>query len=275
MREPLQELPAAVSGRLADLVAAIEEIEAVLQPSGAAAPEVHFAVEHIKDIAMALRQREVETTLCDTLEAALRAVGDAIVRNDAAAARAQSAVALLRDLARRGSDLIALIAAVQTPAVEPREQGAITEAARQESDRFDDTSHRSVTDWVKARALMSDDDHAASLLQQLPLPLPDNEAPAGGRVVPASLFEPVAENAEQTDAGQNIVIASELFCIEAMALASVASPANEVTPRAAVALPQPFVDAGAAPPSDSRAAPNDILAALNALSEEELIALFS
>jgi hypothetical protein len=37
MREPLQELPAAVSGRLADLVAAIEEIEAVLQPSGAAA----------------------------------------------------------------------------------------------------------------------------------------------------------------------------------------------------------------------------------------------
>ena len=227
---------------------------------------------------MALRQREVEVTLCDTLEAALRAVGDAIVRNDAAAARAQSAVALLRDLARRGSDLIALIAAVQTPAVEPREQGAITEAARQESDRFDDTSHRSVTDWVKARvvdALMSDDDHAASLLQQLPSPLPDNEAPAGGRVVPASLFEPVAENAEQTDAGQNIVIASELFCIEAMALASVASPANEVTPRAAVALPQPFVDAGAAPPSDSRAVPNDILAALNALSEEELIALFS
>jgi len=174
--------------------------------------------------------------------------------------------------------LIAPIAAVQTPAVEPREQGAITEAARQESDRFDDTSHRSVTDWVKARVvdvLMSDDDHAASLLQQLPSPLPDNEAPAGGRVVPASLFEPVAENAEQTDAGQNIVIASELFCIEAMALASVASPANEVTPRAAVALPQPFVDAGAAPPSDSRAAPNDILAALNALSEEELIALFS
>jgi hypothetical protein len=227
---------------------------------------------------MALRQREVEVTLCDTLEAALRAVGDAIVRNDAAAARAQSAVALLRDLARRGSDLIALIAAFQTPAVEPRERGAITEAARQESDRFDDTSHGSVTDWVKARvvdALMSDDDHAASLLQQLPLPLPDNEAPAGGRVVPASLFEPVAENAEQTDAGQNIVIASELFCIEAMALASVASPANEVTPRAAVALPQQFVDAGAAPPSDSRAVPNDILAALHALSEEELIALFS
>lgn len=117
--------------------------------------------------------------------------------------------------------------------------------------------------------LMSDDDHAASLLQQLPSPLPDNEAPAGGRVVPASLFEPVAENAEQTDAGQNIVIACELFCIEAMALASVASPANEVTPRAAVALPQPFVDPGAAPPSNSR------LASLNALSEEELIALFS
>ena len=224
MREPLQELPAAVSGRLADLVAAIEEIEAVLQPSGAAAPEVHFAVEHIKDIAMALRQREVEVTLRDTLEAALRAVGDrhrAQRRSGGTRAKRRGAAA---GPGAPGSDLIAPIAAVQTPAVEPREQGAITEAARQESDRFDDTAHRSVTDWVKARvvdALMSDDDHAASLLQQLPLPLPDNEAPAGGRVVPASLFEPVAENAEQTDAGQNIVIASELFCIEAMAVASV------------------------------------------------------
>jgi hypothetical protein len=122
---------------------------------------------------------------------------------------------------------------------------------------------------------MSDDDHAASLLQQLPLPLPDKKAPAGGRVVPASVFEPAAENGEQTDAAQNIVTASELFCIEAMAPALVASPANEVTPRVAVALPQSFIDAGAAPPPDSRAAANDTLAALKALSEEELIALFS
>jgi hypothetical protein len=278
MREPLQELPAAVSGQLADLVAAIEHVEAVLAPSGVVAPEVHFAVEHIQDIAMALRQREVEATLCDTLEAAIRAVGDAIVRNDAAAARAQGAVALLRDLARRGGDLIALVAAVQTPAAEPRQHGAIAEAARQERDQFD-TSHRPVTDSAAARvvdALLSDHDHAASLLQQLPSPLPDNEAPAEGGAVPALLFESAPQNAEQTDAGQNIVTASELFSIEAMAPVFVASSANEVTPHGPSAFPQPFVDAGApAPASDPRAAPNDTLAALSALSEEELIALFS
>jgi hypothetical protein len=79
--------------------------------SGAAAPDVHFAVEHIHDIAMVLRRRKVEATLGDTLEAAIREVGDAIVRNDGAAARARSAV-----------------------------------AEGQESHRFDDNSHRPVTD---------------------------------------------------------------------------------------------------------------------------------
>jgi hypothetical protein len=278
MREPLQELPAAVSGRLADLVAAIEQIEAVLQPSGVVAPEVHFAVEHIQDVAMALRQREVEAALCDTLEAAIGAVGDAIVRSDAAAARAQGAVALLRDLARRSGDLIALVAAVQTPAAEPREHGAIAEAARQERDRFD-AFHRPVTDSLAATVvdvLLSDDDHAASLFQQLPSPLPDNEAPAGGGAVSALPLESAVPNAEQNGGGRDTVTTSELLSFEAMAPAFVVSSANEVTPRSSSAVQQPFVDAGApAPASEQHAAPNDALAALSALSEAELIALFS
>ena len=255
MREPLQELPAAVSGRLADLVAAIEEIEAVLQPSGAAAPEVHFAVEHIKDIAMALRQREVEATLCDTLEAALRAVGDAIVRNDAAAARAQSAVALLRDLARRGSDLIALIAAVQTPAVEPREQGAITEAARQESDRFDDTSHRSVTDWVKPRARlcpMTIMRHRCfnNCLCRCPITRHLPEAGSSGEFVRTGGRE-CRTNRRRTkyrDSERAILHRGD------GAPASVASSCKRSdASRGGGFAATPFVDAGAAPPSDSYA----------------------
>jgi hypothetical protein len=250
---------------------------AVLQPSRVVVPEVHFAVEHIQDIATALRQREVEATLCDTLETAIRAIGDAIVCNDAAAARAQGAVALLRDLAHRGNDLITFVAAVQTHAAESREHDSITEAARQERDRFD-TSHRPMTESVAARAvdtLLSDDDHAA-LLQQLPSPVPDNEAPAGDAAVPVLLFESAPPKAEKNGGGQNTVTTNELFSLEATAPAFVKSSASEVTPRAASALPLPFLDAGApAPASDQRAAPNDRLAALSALSEEELIALFS
>ena len=198
--------------------------------------------------------------------------------NDAAAARAQGAVALLRDLARRGNDLITFVAAVQTPAAESREHDSITEAARQERDRFD-ISHRPMTESVAARAvdtLLSDDDHAASLLQQLPSPVPDKEAPAGDAAVPALLFESAPPEAEKNGGGQNTGTTSELFSLEATAPAFVKSSASEVTPRAASALPVPFLDAGApAPASDQRAAPNDRLAALSALSEEELIALFS
>ena len=118
LREPL-EASADISGRLSSLLATIERIEAVLRSGDNSAPNVHFAIEHIQDIAMALRQREVEPALCDTLEAAIREVGDAIVRNDAAAARAQGATALLGDLARRVTNLIALAASVEKPAREP------------------------------------------------------------------------------------------------------------------------------------------------------------
>ena len=190
VQERSRETSAAISDQLTDLVATIERIEAVLRPNGVSAPDVHFAVEHIQDIAMALRQREVEAALCDTLDAAVRDVGDAIVRNDAAAARAQSAAALLRDLTRRVTDLIALAASVEEPAAKPGERGVNVEAPKHETNRFDDTFDRPVTDCIEARvvnALMSDDDHAASFLRPAlaPLPLPDNEAEAAPQEHPA------------------------------------------------------------------------------------------
>ena len=56
---------------------------------------------------MALRQRDVEAALCDGLDAAIREVGDAIVRSDAAEARADNAAGQLRELARRIADMTA------------------------------------------------------------------------------------------------------------------------------------------------------------------------
>ena len=50
----------------------IRQIESVLKANGTLAPEVHFAVERVHDVAMALRMREVDAALCDTLEASIR-----------------------------------------------------------------------------------------------------------------------------------------------------------------------------------------------------------
>ncbi len=197
VQERSRETSAAISDQLSDLVATIEQIEAVLRPNGVSAPDVHFAVEHIQDIAMALRQREVEAALCDTLDAAVRDVGDAIVRNDAAAARAQSAAELLRDLTRRVTDMIALAASVEEPAAKPGERGVDVEAPKHKTDWFDNTFDRPVTEVLhrgtRRQALMSDDDHAASFLRSAlaPLPLPDNEAEAAPEEHPADSFEPV------------------------------------------------------------------------------------
>jgi hypothetical protein len=100
---------------LADLAASLAQVEAILANSPSASDDL-FAAERLEDIAMAVRQRQVEAALCDALEAAAREVGDALVRNNAAATRAVSAAALLRDVARRVDDMTALVKAVASPA---------------------------------------------------------------------------------------------------------------------------------------------------------------
>jgi hypothetical protein len=81
--------------------------------------DVHFAVERIHDVAMALRMRDVDTALCETLEASVREVGDAVVRHEAAATGALSAAALLRDIMGRIEDLAVVASRMNTPDAEP------------------------------------------------------------------------------------------------------------------------------------------------------------
>ena len=80
---------------------------------------MHFAVERIHDVAMALRMRDVDTALCDTLEASVREVGDAVVRHEAAATGALSAAALLRDVMRRIEDLAVVASRMNAPDAAP------------------------------------------------------------------------------------------------------------------------------------------------------------
>lgn len=103
---PPSEASASFAHALAAVATAIHQIENMLAANAGAAPDVYFAVERVQDIAMALRQREVDAVLCDGLEEAIREIGDATVRHDAAMSRVAGAAALLCELARRVDDMV-------------------------------------------------------------------------------------------------------------------------------------------------------------------------
>jgi hypothetical protein len=227
-------LPATFARGLADLAASIGQIEAVLAASVRSLPDVHFAVERIQDIAMALRQREVEATLCDTLEAAIREVGDAILRNNVAAARALSAAALLRELAHRVNDMVARAAMAEPGVAAPPAADEVR--AKSAAERLHDTARDPASAAVEVRSAAEDDVGSPLQLRPLHPTLPDPQAMVGSQEDPDELFEP-----------------------------------TESKPPPAAPSPQPRGNANPIP----RAALDDPLAALHALSEEELIALFS
>jgi hypothetical protein len=63
--------------------------------------------------------RDVNAALCDTLEASVREVGDAVVRHEAAATGALSAAALLGDIMHRIEELMRVVAAGAEPVAGP------------------------------------------------------------------------------------------------------------------------------------------------------------
>lgn len=276
--------PALVRG-LIDLVAAIEQVEAALAASAGTTSGDLFAAERIQDIAMALRQREVDAALCDALEAGTREVGDAIVRNSAAAARVLSAASLLRDVPRRINELIALAAAVQAPVAEPKDEPA-DNARRGDPD----ARPESATDVLTTHS--STEETAGSLLHSGPLHplLPAMQAPTEAEKdlgtpsepltppVPDPLFTAPRREAAPTSAAEGET-ARPIFSAEAAVSVFSASPSTETKIQkkslSAATAEQPSVNESPPAPANPRAVTDDPLAALRALSEEELIALFS
>lgn len=272
MRDHLSARAAAALVRdLADLAATLVQIEALLASGPSAGSDVHFVIERIQDIAAALRQRDVAAALCDTLEAAAREVGDAIVRRDAAAERALSAAVALRELAHRVNDMmarigtIASVAAIPDARVGPEDEpgkpnepatpgrtqpsiieaeGAAPEQTSGEAGRFDDTAQDS------AAGDLRDGDESA-VRAPLPATQAANDLDQGANV-PFEPLPPLPSPLEQPPASESETV--RMF-------ASGAQP--------------PAVVMTAATPAVARAAANDPFATLHALSEEELIALFS
>ena len=129
-------MPNPLADDLAQLAAAIGQVEAVIAAGAAPAAGGLAASERIQDIAFALRERETNSVLCEALESALFELGEAFAQHDAAAERAQSAAALLRGLQASINAMIAL-AARKFSAPKPRapEPGSRPGGWRAESSR--------------------------------------------------------------------------------------------------------------------------------------------
>jgi hypothetical protein len=277
------EVPTPLADGLADAAVTVRQIESILQANGTLTLEVHFAVERIHDVAMALRMREVDAALCDTLEASIREVGDAIVRNDAAAARALSAATLLCDLSRRIDQMIPrTVVAVSVP--ESAERPAGIETSKDGTAGSNGASQRPAVDAVDI--VVSDDGHAGSLPQPAFVhpALPEIQASAEAKENAAEPAEsvallipsPVEERKEAARADDHEVRATAggPITVEAAGSELAASHVAQATLPVAPSSPPP-AEMNVAAPANSRMSPNDPLAALQSLSEEELIALFS
>jgi hypothetical protein len=96
---------------LMEIAAAIDRIKAEIAIGARPANGAFDAIERIADIAFVLHERSVEQTLCDGLDTALRDLSDACAGSDAAAQRMRHADELLGALATRLRELIAQTAA--------------------------------------------------------------------------------------------------------------------------------------------------------------------
>lgn len=103
--------PRTASGQsceLTGIAAAIERVEALLASIGPE-PEGSDAVERIADIAFVLHERDVEASLCDALDAAVRELANANEAKQTNVRHVRQAAELLRELSQRVGDMIALL----------------------------------------------------------------------------------------------------------------------------------------------------------------------
>ncbi len=100
------------TGDLMEIAAAVDRIEAALAAGTKHAPDISAAIERLLDIAFILHERPVEATLCDGLDAAVREISDANMRSGSAAEDIRKVAELVRALASRVCEMIALSGAM-------------------------------------------------------------------------------------------------------------------------------------------------------------------
>jgi len=128
----MPQIAAESSNELTGIATAIERVEALLTACGGLAPEGADAVERIADIAFVLHERDVEASLCDALDAAVRELSNANVVKRTNVQHVRQAAELLRELSLRVADMIALLQVSSPPPA--ADEGATAGAASAEGE---------------------------------------------------------------------------------------------------------------------------------------------
>jgi len=99
---------AEAAGDLMEIAAAIDRIQAALAAGTSPASDVSASIERLLDIGFMLHERPVEATLCDGLDAAVREIAAANMRSESTAVGIREAAELVRALAGRVREMMAL-----------------------------------------------------------------------------------------------------------------------------------------------------------------------
>ena len=199
------------TSELTGIATAIERIEALL---GAGGPEAEDseAIERIADIAFVLHERDVEASLCDALDAAVRELANANAAKRANVLHVRRAAEMLRELSQRVADMVALLqlsapdAADDTTANEaaPDDGRPVTAENSASEDALDGEIPR---EGLFVAELLEDDDFARAVAE-LAASLPALAEPVDAVVVtlrePADLVADEPPTAPVPDEGDGL-----------------------------------------------------------------------
>jgi hypothetical protein len=274
---PQHRAGAGAAAALSEIAAALTRIEAEM----AARPRPSDgldSIERLRDIAFVLHERSIEASLCDALDAAVRDIAAVCASLDSSAERAGRAAELLRSLKHRISEMIALTAAEPDPAeseesATPAACEGIATAAPSLAvpDREQDLSSRPNNE-ASARQFSSNSDVLPALdaVGVGPAVRTDNRPPRSDAVEPTAPLLAMDVNGPigpDEDPGG-------LFDSDSRVDVT-ASRDSDMSDTSSIecAVPQPAVPK--LPETVPASVSADPMAAIRALSEEELIALFS
>jgi hypothetical protein len=114
---------------VAELASAIDRVAALIAASAMAPGDaIADALERIGDIAFVLHERDVEASLCDALDSAVREIGECEALGEASAQRSRQAAELLRELSNRVSAMAGRLRAEQLPSARPQNLGEASAA---------------------------------------------------------------------------------------------------------------------------------------------------
>jgi hypothetical protein len=193
------------TGDLMEIAAAIERVQAAFAAATTPAPDISAAIERLLDIAFMLHERPVEPTLCDRLDAAIREISDANMRSESTAEGVREAAELVRALASRVREMMALASATRGA---PRPAGANVDSTS-DAGFFElatndgETFAQAVAELAASLPALTDAPSEPVEAAPAPVPAPEPESGEGApapaaKIVPSdNVFSPAVE-AQQT-----------------------------------------------------------------------------